>query len=69
MMINNKNKDEKFKSDKWLYYQDVKVLKTKITLTEEQKMAIKDFHDFIDNKEKEDAFKRQVSEQVLKHRN
>lgn len=55
-MTNNENKEKPFKSDKWLYYQDVKVLKTKVKPTKEDEKKIEDFRKFI-NKKEEDAKK------------
>ena len=52
-MTNNENKEKIFKSDKWLYYQDVKVLKTKIKPTNEDKKKVEEFRKFIDKKEKD----------------
>lgn len=50
-------KDELFKSDRWTKYQNVKVLKGKKTLTEEDKKKIKEFRKFIDKKIEKDAEK------------
>lgn len=51
------NKQKAFTSDKWLYYQDVKVLKAKVKSTKEDKKKVEEFRKFIDEKIKneEDA--------------
>lgn len=51
------NKQKAFTSDKWLYYQDVKVLKEKVKSTKEDKKKVEEFRKFIDEKIKneEDA--------------
>lgn len=52
-MTNSENKEKHLKDEKWLYYQDVKVLKTKVKPTEEEEKKVKDFRKFIDKKEED----------------
>lgn len=54
-MTNEEDKSKLFKSEKWLYYQDVKVLKMKVKPTDEDKKKVEDFRRFIDRKIKEEA--------------
>ena len=58
-MMNNKQKP--FTSDKWLHYQDVKVLKTKVKPTEDEKKKIEEFRKFIDEKAKKEEDTRRKS--------
>lgn len=48
------NKQKPFTSEKWLYYQDVKVLKTKVKPTKEDKKKVEEFRKFIDEKIKKE---------------
>lgn len=52
-------KDKSFKSDKWLYYQNVKPLNIYVEPTEEDKKKVEEFRKFIDEKikKKEDTKK------------
>ena len=43
--------DKQFKNDKWLYYQDVQMLKTKVKSTEEDKKKVEEFRKFINEKD------------------
>ena len=60
-MNSKENNKKPFKSDKWLYYQDVKVLKTRIKLTEKDKEKINEFRKFINDKEKNTSFRIQCN--------
>lgn len=54
------NKQKPFTSEKWLHYQDVKVLKTKVKPTEDDKKKVEEFRKFIDEKiKKEEDTKRE----------
>lgn len=51
--MNNKEKEKEYSSQKWLYYQDVKVLNKKVKLTEKEKKKVEAFNKFIEEKEKD----------------
>lgn len=53
-MNNMKNTQEPFKSEKWLYYQDVKPTNIYVEPDEKTKKNIEEFRKFIDEKIKKD---------------
>ena len=53
-MSNIEKKQEPFKGEKWLYYQDVKPTNISVKPTERTKKDVEEFRNFIDKKIKKE---------------